>query len=74
VLQQIAVDWMLGVDGSGCLFEVHGVPQHDRCGEEVQPGCSVALHHEGAVTEFAKPVERVACFSFVEPSSRYGSC
>lgn len=38
-------------------FEVHGVPQHDRCGEEVQARCSVALLFEAAVTELAEPVK-----------------
>ena len=35
VLEQVAVDGLVSVDGSGGSFDVDGVPEHDCCGEEV---------------------------------------
>ena len=54
-------------------FDVGGVPEHDRGGEEVEAGGSVALLFETTVPDFAEPVEEhgasecVACFAFIEP-------
>ncbi len=48
---------LVGVDGTGYSFEVDGVQQYGRGGDEVHARCLVALLIEGAVTTFVEPVE-----------------
>ena len=45
-----------GQGGDGAV-EVDRVPEHDGCGEKVQPAGAVALLLEGTVADFAEPVE-----------------
>lgn len=52
----------------------YGVPEHDRCGDEIEPAGTVALVLKAAIPDFAQPVkehrsgQRIACFTLIESS------